>query len=53
MRGVLRGMQTSVAEGGQGIGRDGGKTVFSDCDDGGHVKFSLLVSVRDFIIDAV
>ena len=46
MRGVLRGMQTGIAEGGQGIGRDGDITAFSDSDDGGHVKFSVLVQAR-------
>ena len=46
VRGVLRGMQACVAEGGQGVRRDGDISVLFDSDDGGHVKFSLLVSTR-------
>ena len=46
VRGVLRGVQAGVAEGGQGICRDGGKAVFSDSDDGGHVKSSFLVRTQ-------
>jgi hypothetical protein len=41
--GILRSMQSGVAEGGQGIRRDGDVSVLFDSDDGGHVKFSLLV----------
>ena len=46
MRSVSGGVQTGIAERGQGIGRDGDITVFSDSDDGGHVKFSVLVQAR-------
>ena len=46
VRSILRGMQTGIAESGQRIGRDGGITVLSDSDDGGHVKFSVFVQAQ-------
>jgi hypothetical protein len=46
VRSVLRGMQTGIAESRQRIGRDGGITVLSDSDDGGHVKFSVFVQAQ-------
>jgi hypothetical protein len=42
----LRGMQAGIAEGGQGIGRDGGISVLFDSDDGGHEMISLLVRMQ-------
>jgi hypothetical protein len=46
VRGILRGMQAGIAEGGQGISRDGGISVLSDSDDGGHKMISLLVRMQ-------
>jgi hypothetical protein len=49
VRGILRGVQASVAEGGQGICGDGGDTVLSDSDDGSHLNIPYWPD-HDFII---